>query len=370
MKRNYYLCGVLLLMTVLVGWGNKGHRAVALIAEKHLQGDVKTVLQSYLDGETIEEVSTWADDHHNAYTAQWHYINLPMGLSYTAFDKAVRAQKHTVFTALLQARATIQTPGASKAKKADALRYLIHLVADAHQPMHVSRKEDRGGNDIFVKFDGDKTNMHSLWDGKLIDREGLSIPEMVAAYDNASPQQIKQWQQDSVVQWLWESYQISGQLYRELKPGTNVSDAAYQQYINITRKRILQAGIRLAGELNTMLKGQKAVPVKVKPVTPAPSQPSGTVTRVALKDIAGVVGKQVMVSGKVYSSKDIGRMLLLNMGAAHPNQLLTVALQGKAKANLTGNLNGKTITVTGKVILFKGKPEMIIEDPELLQLQK
>ncbi|GGH70074.1 hypothetical protein HNQ91_002938 [Filimonas zeae] len=367
MKRNYYLCGVLLLVTVLAGWGNKGHRAVALIAEKHLQSDVKTVIQSYLDGETMEEVSTWADDHHNTYTAQWHYINLPVGLSYAAFDKAVRAQKHTVYTALLKARATIQMPGASKEKKKDALRYLIHLVADAHQPMHVSRKEDRGGNDITLKFGGDKTNMHSLWDGKLIDREGLSIPEMVAAYDNASPQQVKQWQQDSVMQWLWESYQISGQLYRELKPGTNVADAAYQQYINITRKRILLAGIRLAGELNSVLKGQKAVPVKVKPVTPVRPQQPGVATRIALKDVANAVGKQVVVSGKVFSAKDIGRMLLLNIGAAHPNQLLTVALQGKAKTSFTGNLNGKTITVTGKVILFKGKPEIIVDDPAQLQ---
>lgn len=368
MSKNYRLFTALLLILVLGAWGTKGHQAVALIAEKHLNTGVKTVVESYLDGASMEEVSTWADEHHTAQTASWHFINLPQGLSYTAFDKAVRQQKNTVYTALQQARADIQKPGVSKTKKAEALRYLIHLVADAHQPMHVSRKEDRGGNDIKVQFEGHETNMHSLWDGKLIEHEGLTLEQIATAYDNATQQQVKQWQQDSLMQWLWESYQLSDQLYRELKPGQNVNEAAYQKYIAIIHKRVLQAGIRLAGELNTLLKGRPAVSVEPKPVLPA--QPADNVIKVPLAAISGAIGKTVIVSGKVYGAKDIGRMLLINLGAAHPNQLLTVAAQGKAKEKVTGDLDGKTITVTGKVILFKGKAEIIVEDPALLQIPK
>jgi hypothetical protein len=69
----------------------------------------------------------------------------------------------------------------------------------------------------------------------------------------------------------------------------------------------------------------------------------------------------VSVKGKVYSSKDIGSMVLVNLGAAYPNQLLTVALKGNAKG-LGNQLNDKTITVEGEVIDYKGKPEIIITD--------
>lgn len=368
MKRNYRQFTSLLLLVVLVAWGPKGHQAVALIAEKHLNTGMKAVVESYLDGASMEDVSTWADEHHTELTAPWHFINLPQGLNYAAFDKAVREQKNTVYTALLQARADIQKPGTSKAKRAEALRYLIHLVADAHQPMHVSRKGDRGGNDIKLQFEGHETNMHSLWDGKLIERDGLTPEEMAAAYDNVTQLQVKQWQQDSLMQWLWESYQLSGELYRETKPGQNINDAAYRKYIAIIRKRILQAGIRLAGELNTVLKGQPVVPATSKPALPV--QAIDNVEKVSLNAISGATGKTVTVSGKVYGTKDIGRMLLIDLGAAHPNQLLTVAAQGKAKAGIASELEGKTITVTGKVILFKGKPEIIVEDSALLQVHQ
>ena len=130
---------------------------------------------------------------------------------------------------------------------------MIHLVGDAHQPMHVSRKEDKGGNTIQVRFDNKGTNLHSLWDSKLIDHEGLSEQDIARNYDVATLAQIKQWQADSPMEWLWESYQISSELYGLAKPGQAIDEAYYQKYIQVTHKPIDQAGIRLAGELNKCL---------------------------------------------------------------------------------------------------------------------
>ena len=83
---------------------------------------------------------------------------------------------------------------------------------------------------------------------------------------------------------------------------------------------------------------------------------------VKLEEVKNSTGKTVTVSGKVFSSRDIGSMVLVNLGAAYPNQLLTVALKGKAK-ELGSQLENKTITVEGEVIDYKGKPEIIITDP-------
>lgn len=92
-----------------------------------------------------------------------------------------------------------------------------------------------------------------------------------------------------------------------------------------------------------------------------PTQNTESVTPVKLEDVKNAVGKMVSVQGKVYSSKDIGSMVLVNLGAAYPNQLLTVALKGNAK-ELGNQLDNKTIIVQGEVVDYKGKPEIIVTD--------
>lgn len=369
MKKRFFLgAGIAIAALGLVSWGFKGHRAVATIAQKHLGANTAYVVSAYLKGEQMEDVSTWADENRNPATAPWHYINLPLGLSRDAFVKAVQESDNNVYTAILKTEATLKDASASADAKNEALKYLIHLVGDAHQPMHVSRKEDKGGNSIQLRFNGQGTNLHSLWDSKLIDKEGLSQEDIVKTYDTAKAADIKKWQSDGPIEWLWESYQITTELYANAKPGQDIDEVYYQKYIPVVRKRIDQAGIRLAGELNRVLAGQKlqtvAGPGTVTIVnTPSPAP---TVLAVKLEEVKNNIGKTVTVSGKVFSSRDIGSMVLVNLGAAYPNQLLTLALKGDAKA-LGTQLEGKIITVTGQVIDYKGKPEIILTDKTLIK---
>jgi hypothetical protein len=270
-----------------------------------------------------------------------------------------------VYTAILKTEATLKDVNASVEAKNEALKYLIHLVGDAHQPMHVSRKEDKGGNTVQLRFDNKGTNLHSLWDSKLIDHEGLSQEEIVKTYDTATPAEIKKWGADSPIEWLWESYQITTELYANAKPGQTIDEVYYQKYIPVIRKRIDQAGIRLAGELNRVLAGQKVTAVKA--TAPATQAATGT-TIVKLEEVKNYTGKTVTVSGKAFSSRDIGSMVLVNLGAAYPNQLLTLALKGDAKA-LGSSIEGKEVTITGQVIDYKGKSEIIISDPALMTVK-
>ena len=364
-KYSFLSGGIVLAALGLISWGFKGHRAVATIAQHHLTSNTAYAVSAYLKGEQMEGVSTWADENRDPKTAPWHYINLPLGLSRDAFVKAVQESDNNVYSAILKMESTLKDVNASADAKNEALKYLIHLVGDAHQPMHVSRKEDKGGNTIQLRFDNKGTNLHSLWDSKLIDHEGLNPEEIVKTYDTATPAEIKKWEADSPIEWLWESYQITTELYANAKPGQNIDDVYYQKYIPVIRKRIDQAGIRLAGELNRVLAGQKITVVKA--TAPATQAVTGT-TVVKLEEVKNYTGKNVTVSGKAFSSRDIGSMVLVNLGAAYPNQMLTLALKGDAKA-LGMGMEGKEVTITGQVIDYRGKPEIIVTDPVMLTIK-
>jgi hypothetical protein len=363
--------GIVLAMTLtLVSWGFKGHRAIATIAEKHLSPNTARVVNTYLKGAKMAEVSTWADENKDKTTAPWHYLNLPLGLNREQFVDAVSKQGHdNIYSAILKEEAILKDQASSLAQKNEALKYLIHLVGDAHQPMHVSRKEDKGGNTIQLQFDGQGTNLHSLWDSKLIDHEGLSEKEIAQKYDWANPVQVKKWQAGSPMEWLWESYQISTELYNDIKSGQRIDDTYYQHYIPTIHLRIDQAGIRLAGELNRLLNDVTLKAGDIPSTTVSTTAPAPQTSEVKLEEINSHISQEVKVKGKVYSSKDIGSMVLINLGAAYPNQLLTVVLKGNAKV-LADKIQDQTIYVQGTVITFKGKPEIVITEPAQLQFEK
>lgn len=368
MKKYFFFAAALSGALCLISWGFKGHRAVATIAQKHLTSNTAYVVSAYLNGESMADVSTWADENRDRTTAPWHFLNLPLGLNHEQFVKVVSESNANVYTAILMVEAQLRDKSLSFDQKNEALKYLIHLVGDAHQPMHVSRKEDKGGNTIQVRFDDQGTNLHSLWDSKLIDHEGLSQEDIAKNYDNATPAEIKKWQSDSPMEWLWESYQISSELYAGVKSGRDIDEAYYKKYIPVIHQRIDQAGIRLAGELNKLFNNERAP--KVTGVSAAiPNKATQGIAEgpVDIKMVQQFVGKTIYVTAKVYSSKNIGSMILVNLGAAYPNQLLTLAVKGDAKA-VAANLDGKTLTVTGQVIDYKGKPEIIVTDPNQLKI--
>lgn len=378
MKKQLTLCTLTVIALILASWGYKGHRAVATIAQKHLNSNTAYVVSAYLKGESMADVSTWADENRNPKTSPWHFLNLPLGLTHEQFVKAVTESDNNVYSAILKTEAQLKDKSLDADQKTEALKYLIHLVGDAHQPMHISRKEDKGGNTIQLRFDHKGTNLHSLWDSRLIDHENLPQEDIAKNYDTATPADIKKWQADSPMEWIWESYQISSELYTNSKPGQTIDDAYYNKYIPTIRKRIDQAGIRLAGELNKLFNSEPVPQMGAKPTTattatpqattPTMAQTTGGIITIKPEEAKNNIGKTVTITGQLYSAKDIGNMILANMGAAYPNQLLTLAIKGQAKANAQ-NLDGKTVTVTGQLIEYKGKPEIIVTDSNQLKIQ-
>jgi len=257
--------------------------------------------------------------------------------------------------------------------------------------MHVSREEDKGGNTIQVNYAGVGTNLHALWDSKLLDHLGLDDQQLASTCDHASASQIAAWQSDPLIKWIWESYEISSKLYAEIDAmnGRSIDDSYYQAHIQIVEQRIEMAGVRLAGVLNRIFaNGLAASTGASAPGTATPgntpgsgngSTPgsgdaqaatgSGMAKTIDIHDVANHYNEYVQVCAKVYGYKALDNLTLVNLGAAYPDQLLTVVLRGDAKNAYTG-WDGQTICVTGKIVSYKDKPEIVVTDPKTVVVAK
>jgi len=368
------IIGFVVIAFVLVSWGAVGHHAIGRIAERHLTPTAQTAVRELLGNESLADIASWADEVRPTpeyrQTEPWHYINEPSGLTFAEFERQVTGgAEMNVYKALLAQEKVVMDVKTTKRQKAEALKFIVHFVGDMHQPMHVSHAEDKGGNTIQVNFDGKGTNLHSLWDSKMIDRFAANYQELADKVDHATPVQISQWQKDAPIKWAWESYELSSKLYAEVDAMKSraIGDEYYREHIGIVEQRLEQAGIRLAGVLNNLFAHGLAASVAggepVAPVSGAPA--SGEAVKIDVRDAATHVGEDVVVTAKVYGFKALEGLTLVNLGAAYPNQLMTVVLRGAA-TGLATEIDGKTVRVTGKVEMYRGKPEIVVRDPKMI----
>jgi hypothetical protein len=370
MKKNVLTILMVTVAVILISWGSVGHKTVATIAEAHLSPVAKNSIKALLGDQTIGDIASWADEVRNTpeykKTGPWHYVDLPLGYSFEQFSGEVKKQgADNVYGAIRHCEEQLKSNNTTNEEKTIALKFLVHFIGDSHQPMHVSRAEDKGGNSIQVQFNGKGSNLHSLWDSGLIGREGKTFDQMAKDYDTAKPADISKWQNSDPMQWVWESYQFSTKIYGDVEKNNKLDDAYYQANIPVVQQRIEMAGIRLAGELNKIF---GAYPVTGKVVTHIGTPMAANVPKVIdIKDAASHLNEWVSLTAKAYSARTMGEMTLVNLGAAYPDQLLTLVLREGAKDKFK-DLEGKVITVTGKVIDYKGKPEIIVTDEQQLKI--
>lgn len=374
MKKNFLICLITVFALALISWGYVGHQTIARIAENHLSPQAKAAVHALLGAESITEIASWADEVRNQpeykNTAPWHFLNLPLGLDRAAFEKAVKGQsQENVYTAILAQEKILSNGAASREQKMIALKFLVHFIGDAHQPMHISRAEDKGGNTIQLQYENRGTNLHSLWDSRLIDQQGLSYSELASKLDQASPTLAGQGAITDPMAWVWESYQISSKLYPEIEKNNKLGQDYYLAHIGIVNDRLELAGLRLAAVLNALLKNA-VIPAGAATTTTTETATTSATSAVKIeaKDAASYTGKLVTLTSKAFSHSDKGSFVLVNVGAEFPDQFLTVLLRGSAKG-LAGNIDGKMITVTGKVIDYKGRPEMEVKEAAELSVK-
>ena len=234
-------------------WGKTGHRVVGAIADDYLSGRAKRKIAKLLNRESLSFVSTIADeikadDRYKDFST-WHYVNMSFDQTY---QESKKNEKGDLVTGIDSCIKIIKDKNSSVDDKAFYLKMLIHLIGDLHQPLHVGLEEDRGGNDVKVQWFYKDTNLHSVWDSKMIDDYGMSYSELADNVNYLSKDEVKEIQKGTVVDWVNETQQVAKKIYASVQPGDNLRYDYNYFYFDIVRTQLQKGGIRLAEVLNEL----------------------------------------------------------------------------------------------------------------------
>ncbi len=236
-------------------WSKTGHRVVGEVAEQHLSKKAKRAIESLLDGESLAAVANFGDEikSDRAYRkfSAWHYVNIPFGKTYAEIEKNEYGDLVQGVNTCLE---IIKNEKSSKEDKAFYLKFLVHLIGDLHQPMHVGRGEDKGGNDIQLQWFGSGTNLHRVWDSNMINENGMSFTELATEYPEMSKEQIKFLQSGSLLDWVEESHLLAEKVYASVEPGEKLSYRYSYDWWDTAADQLQKGGVRLAAVLNEAFK--------------------------------------------------------------------------------------------------------------------
>src|SRR6056300_1093833 len=139
---------LLLFPNFCFGWGQNGHRITGGIAESMLTPQAREAVQSILGNETLAEASTWPDFMRSSTDAFWrkssplHYVTVPEGQTY---HESHAPEQGDAYVALKRFSGEVKSASLTQDERARALRFIIHIVGDLHQPLHAGNGKDRGG---------------------------------------------------------------------------------------------------------------------------------------------------------------------------------------------------------------------------------
>ncbi|HVI05111.1 MAG TPA: S1/P1 nuclease [Sphingomicrobium sp.] len=263
-----------LLPSPALAWGKTGHRVVAAIADTELSGLAHARIRQILgEGESLDEAANWPDEMRadpssfwQKTASPWHYVTF----NGTSYDHA--PPEGDALEALARFSRTLRDRNSSLADKQLALRFIVHLVGDLHQPLHAGKCCDRGGNDVKVTWFGKPTNLHAVWDAQIVDDEQLSFTELAAKLErHISDGDLIAWWDTNPREWIGESAAIRDTLYPPASPGVSagkteavpeLSYAYVHKFTPVMERRLAQAGVRLAAYLNAIFDERQPLPSK------------------------------------------------------------------------------------------------------------
>jgi hypothetical protein len=311
---------LLLAMTLPIvpafGWGCDGHQMVALIARAHLTPAASAAVDKILGASPINPghyrfcqdepadlmavAAPWADDvKKQDGTFDWHQIDIPVPVAsgdYTKWCPPIgprvddKDRPGCIVNAIEYELANVRDTAQPAADRATSLRYLIHLMGDLSQPLHVSDNRDQGGNctTLSASFLPMPSNLHGIWDYELITlelhRNHLTEIQLAANIDRQFTKNWREWGEakTDIVAWTWEAHALAASVtYADPKPqipieapgdghtnraacdaerakvaalNISVGEPYVEKTLPVIHQQLAKAGYRLAGLLNTTFK--------------------------------------------------------------------------------------------------------------------
>lgn len=255
--KNIILCCCLLVAQISYGhemeWSKTGHRVIGEVAQNHLSGKAKRALKELLNGQSLASVSNYGDeikaDRNFSIFGPWHYVNYPMDKRYTDVEPSADGD---LVLGIEKCMAIVRDRNSSREDKVFYVKMLVHLIGDLHQPMHVGRLEDKGGNDIQLQWFGRGTNLHKLWDANMIDDYGMGYTELADNLPRLSKEEIRAVQKGDVHDWVEESHDLANVLYASVEAGEKLGYAYGYKYWTLVEQQLQRGGLRLAKVLNEL----------------------------------------------------------------------------------------------------------------------
>lgn len=233
-------------------WGRTGHRATGEIAEEYLSKKTKKQIDQILNGQSLALVSTYGDDIKSdpAYRqyGPWHYVNMEEGQ--TAYSEELADPAGDLVLAIRKCVEVLKDKNASREDKEFYLKMLVHFIGDLHQPLHAGRGEDKGGNDIQVRWFGQGSNLHRVWDSEMINDFQMSYTELANNTDRLTVKQINEISSGTVLDWMYESKELSQRVYDSAEMGEKLGYEYMYEWFPVVRGQLQKGGIRLATVLN------------------------------------------------------------------------------------------------------------------------
>jgi hypothetical protein len=254
-------------------WWDEGHQIVAEIASRHLSKPARAKIEALLSDmpeyATMPAAATWPDrvaklDPKFAFAFTSHFVNVETRLSPGELYALCLQKAGCVATGIAYSIEILRSTRASKSEQAEALRFLLHFVGDAHQPLHAGRAADKGGNTIdrltLLGFNpsSERLNLHAVWDGGLIglemQRHGWDWQRYAIELDaRIDDEEIARWGRGSAYDWIEESRLIAaaeGYLHADgrtaIRAGDTLDAAWVARSLPVVEQRLQQGGIRLA----------------------------------------------------------------------------------------------------------------------------
>ena len=274
-------------------WGPEGHEIVADIALRHLTPRAKRQVKGILGEKQLGEyeVASWPDiirgtqeyEARYPHNGRWHFVEFNVTEKYDEdFELKPPADGQDIVTQVGRWQKELAAADASKERRLDALRFLVHFTGDMHQPLHCAyRYGDMGGNMIPVRSFQGRTysfgpdsqmdyaeNIHSVWDGAMVyellagRRPGTVARELD---QEITPGQAQQWSQGEPLNWAIDSYwRARKEAYRWTNgeslpfkwtgPGMDLTSESYiDARLPMAKEQLQKAGVRLAHLLNGAL---------------------------------------------------------------------------------------------------------------------
>lgn len=300
LEKRFFVLAMLLSVTGLLfareaqAWGPYGHAIIVDIAQSHLNPETKREITRLLlqeHHETLDQVASWSDKIGHVpmdrgglpQTLPWHYVDTDVMQG--AYDRSRDCPNDLCITEKLpQMEKMLADSKASDAERLVALKWVVHLVGDLHQPLHATeRNHDKGGNLMKVSYfnrnRGGHENLHALWDEVIMDCAWSLVVgphysiDFAKAREKAyrlnariTPGQALLWPEaltlgtvpQAIVNWTNESHALARTVvYGVLPQHSHDLGTTYSQIVlPVIETRLEQAGIRLAGVLNLALSGR------------------------------------------------------------------------------------------------------------------